>query len=66
VNVAAFADGGWSWDRIGMQHLGSAGLGIMLGGGVYPSIRWNWCWRTADMRHLDPRPVRQFLIAYDF
>jgi hypothetical protein len=66
ISAAAFADAGWAWDRIGKRQLGSAGLGIMLGGGVFPSIRWNWCWRSVDLRRLEPRPVRQFLIAYDF
>ena len=66
IGVAGFADAGWAWDFIGPQKLGSAGFGVYLGGGVYPSIRWNFAWRTRDFEHFQSRPVRQFLISYDF
>ena len=66
IGVAGFADAGWAWDFIGASRLGSAGFGVYLGGGVYPAIRWNWAWRTFDFEHFQSRPVRQFMISYDF
>lgn len=79
IGVAGFGDAGfaWGWDstpgslippgnRFGARTLGSAGFGIYIGGGVYPSIRWNWAWRTPDFEHWTSKPIRQFLIAYDF
>lgn len=66
VGVAGFADAGVAWDFLGERHLGSAGFGLYIGGGVYPSIRWNWAWRTPDFHTWSGRPYRQFLIAYDF
>jgi hemolysin activation/secretion protein len=66
VGVAAFGDAGFAWDFLGERHLGSAGFGVYIGGGVYPSIRWNWAWRTPDFHTWTRQPVRQFMIAYDF
>ena len=70
VNVAGFASMAWTWSRYGTyqfeDRLGSAGFAIYLGGGVYPSIRWNWAWLTRDYQTFSGRPVSQFLILYDF
>jgi hypothetical protein len=60
----------WGWNRFGdtwyVDHLGSAGFGAYIGGGVFPSIRWNWAYLTNDFEHFTRRPVMQFLVTFDF
>jgi hypothetical protein len=70
ISVAGFGDMAWGWNRFGdlwyLDRLGSAGYGLYIGGGVFPSIRWNWAYLTRDFKVFAPRPVMQFLITYDF
>ncbi|HTY27861.1 MAG TPA: hypothetical protein VMD51_06900, partial [Mycobacterium sp.] len=70
ISVAGFGDMAWGWNKYGdtwfVDHLGSAGFGAYVGGGVFPSIRWNWAFLTDDFKTFSPRPVMQFLITYDF
>jgi len=66
ITAAVFADAAWAWERGQEHHLGSAGAGLYVGGGYFPSIRWNFVWTTPDFRNFTARPRTQFLIGYNF
>ena len=66
INGVAFADGAWTQDPIGNEHLGSAGLGFYIGGGYFPALRWNFAWTTSDFRGYSKKPRQQFGIGYNY
>ena len=66
VSAAAFTDAAWAWDGGAPDHIGSMGVGMFIGGGYYPALRWNYAWTTRDFEHFTRRPRTQFSITYDF
>jgi Tol biopolymer transport system component len=50
----------------GQGHLGSAGVGFYIGGGYYPTLRWNYVWQTPDFNNFSRRPRTQFSFGYNF
>ena len=50
----------------GQGHLGSAGVGFYIGGGYYPTLRWNYVWQTPDFYTFTRRPRTQFSFGYNF
>ena len=66
VNAAAFTDAAWTNDGFFQDRVGSAGFGVYVGGGPYPSFRWNYTWITRDFTEISRRPRTQFMISLDF
>ncbi len=57
---------GWGDEEGAVTRLGGTGFGLYLGGGYYPALRWNWVWRTRDLRTFERRPVMQFVFAFNY
>jgi hypothetical protein len=66
VGGALFVNGAWTWDRILLQHVGSAGMGFFIGGGYYPVFRWDYAWLTNEFSTFTRRPVSRFWIGFNF
>lgn len=66
VSAAAFADGAWGWEQGSQVQLGGAGFGVYVLGGYLPALRWNWVWRSADLKRFEKKPVRQFALTFNF
>ena len=62
----AFADVAWAWEHATDQRLGSVGLGLYVGGGYYPALRWNFAWPTANFRTYSSGPRTQVVLGYNF
>jgi hypothetical protein len=70
VSGVAYAGAAWTWDEAFGERwddrIGVVGLGLYLGGGYYPAIRWNFSWPTQDFRHFTSRPRTQFTIGFNY
>ena len=70
VSGALFAGAAWTWDAAfdqrWDQRVGVAGLGLYLGGGYYPAIRWNFVWTTTDFKRFGPGPRTQFTLGFNY
>jgi hypothetical protein len=83
VGGAVFADAALTWDRYGRRdpfmrdvfgrppdyEAGSYGASFYIGGGYVPAFRWDYVWRTYDIRHFSNfshRPLTRFSFAYNF
>jgi len=66
ISAAAFADAAWSWEKSESDGLGSAGVGVYIGGGYYPVIRWNFVWTTPDFKTYSTKPRTQFMIGFNY
>jgi hypothetical protein len=62
---AVFADVGAAGEEGLDTWRGSLGLGIYLGGGYFPIVRFNTAWRT-DFTTLKKKPVREFFVGWNF
>ncbi len=66
VSGGAFADAAWAWDSSRQSEIGSAGFSFWLGGGYFPAIRWNYAWKSRDLRTFTRRPRTQFALDFNF
>jgi hypothetical protein len=66
ISGAAFVDAAWAWEDGFQQRRGSAGVGLFVGGGYFPAIRWNYAWITRDFEHWPRRPRTQFFLGFNF
>jgi hypothetical protein len=66
IHAAAFADVAWAWDEGVRERLGSGGVGVYVGGGYFPALRWNYSWTTRDLRSFSSRPRTQFVLGFLF
>lgn len=76
VSGALFTDAAWTWNDAAAggdpprgrvsDRIGSAGVGLFIGGGYYPALRWNYAWTTDDFRTFSHKPRTQFSLTYDF
>ena len=65
IKGAIFADAGAAGERGLDTWRGSLGLGVYLGGGYFPIVRFNTAWRT-DFITLRKKPVREFFVGWNF
>ncbi len=67
VSAAAFADAAWGWEEDEPeQRKGGLGVGVFVGGGYFPALRWNFTWPTRDWRHFSSGPRTQFALDFNY
>lgn len=66
VSAVAFADGAWGWENGEQDQLGGAGFGVYILGGYLPALRWNWVWKSDDLRRFEKKPVMQFSLGFNY
>jgi len=60
ADVAAAGDGGQRFERGA-----TFGLGVWMGGGYFPTLRWNFM-RRHNFDKLEKNTIVQFVVGYNF
>jgi len=67
LHGALFADAAWAWGQANRDRVADGGFALYLGGGVYPQLRWNWVWRSDDLKTLTSRqPGTYFTLDFTY
>jgi outer membrane protein assembly factor BamA len=65
IKGALFFDAATSGDAGLDPWRGSLGVGLYLGGGYFPAVRFNLAWRT-DFDTVSSEPVREFTVGWNY